>query len=301
MIRNDFTFACLAAFPSSLFLLPLLLLPFSAFLPRLPFPPATMKTLLLALFIASVCERVHSFNLPNIFKPPALPKIQATPSSASKEAELLEAISYTANGKNADLETQTRVLKMVRNLETTYPTSDTLLSNLEEAKILDGDWYLQYTQPSELENVDSSDDAWVPVSAESNIETRKFNASGTVTAAGITVDAASNIPKQSFDIANSRVQNEVMAGIGKITVAGRFRQSSAVPQRAVVAFDTAKIALKLGLTLDIGFLFGIRAALKGTDEAGWVETTYCSDVMRIGRGNKGSLFVLTRDIDAVKN
>ena len=190
---------------------------------------------------------------------------------------------------------------MVRNLETTYPTSDTLLSNPEEAKILDGDWYLQYTQPSELENVDSSDDAWVPVSAESNIETRKFNASGTVTAAGITVDAASNIPKQSFDIANSRVQNEVMAGIGKITVAGRFRQSSAVPQRAVVAFDTAKIALKLGLTLDIGFLFGIRAALKGTDEAGWVETTYCSDLMRIGRGNKGSLFVLTRDIDAVKN
>lgn len=266
--------------------------------PLLPSPMKTLTLLLLSLF-----EPTYSFNLPNNFKPPSLPNLQNEPSRATKEAELLEAIAYTGNGKNADLDTQTRVLRMVRNLETAYPTSESLLSNPEEAKILDGDWYLQYTQPSELETVDTAD-AWQAVSpseGESNIETRKFNAAGSVTAAGITVSASKNIPKQTFDVVNVRVQNEIVTGFGKVTVAGRFRQSSAVPQRAVVAFDTARIALNLGLTLDIGFLFQLRALLKGTDEAGWVETTYCSDDMRIGRGNKGSLFVLTRDIDAVAN
>jgi hypothetical protein len=246
---------------------------------------------------------VQSFNLPNIFKPPALNLPKKTNNNAPKESDLLETISFTGNGKNADLETQTRVLKMVRSLETTYPTSPTLLSNAEEAKILDGDWYLQYTQPCELENVDD-DDQWVPVSAsegESRIETRQFNAGGSVTAAGVTVDASGNIPKQSFDIEKSRVQNEIVTGIGQVTVAGTFRQSKAVPQRAVVAFDTAKIALNVGPTVDLSFLFAIRKALKGTGEAGWVETTYCSEEMRIGRGNKGSLFILTRDRDAVKS
>jgi hypothetical protein len=251
------------------------------------------------IFLAS-SGLVQSFNLPSFFKPPSSPNIQ---SSAPKESELLESISFTSNGKNADLETQTRVLKIVRSLEKTFPTSQTLLSNLEEAKILDGDWYLQYTQPSELENIDI-DDQWVPVSAsegESRIETRQFNARGSVAATGLTVDASKNVAKQSFDVENSRVTNQIMTDFGLVTVSGTFRQSSAVPHRAVVAFDTARIALNIGPTLDLSFLFGIRAALKGTSEAGWVETTYCSSDVRIGRGNKGSLFVLTRDRDSVKS
>ena len=253
------------------------------------------KAILQIIFTVGFVQPVHSFNLPKIFKPPSLPKIQ-TENIPSKEAELLTAISYTAGGKNADTTTQVQVSKMVRDLETNYPPSENLLSDPEEAKILDGDWYLQYTR--------ASDDAWVPVDAsegESKIETRKFEAAGSVSGGGIPVDASKNIPRQSFDISNSRVQNEIMTGIGLVTVAGRFRQSKAVPNRAVVAFDTAKIDLNFGPTLDISIVFKIRAAVKGTDEAGWVETTYCSNNVRIGRGNKGSMFVLTRDIDAVKN
>ena len=51
---------------------------------------------------------------------------------------------------------------------------------------------------------------------------------------------------------------------------------------------------------DISFLFDIRGLIKGTKEAGWLETTYISKNMRIGRGNKGSMFILTRDRDAMK-
>lgn len=69
--------------------------------------------------------------------------------------------------------------------------------------------------------------------------------------------------------------------------------------RAIAAFDFGKIETKLGVALDISGLFAIRALLKGTKESGWLETTYISENLRIGRGNKGSLFVLTRDRDAV--
>lgn len=154
-----------------------------------------------------------------------------------------------------------------------------------------------------LSKTTTPNEKWVAVAAsegESRIDTRKFNARGSVTASGILVDTSNKTAKQSFDIERKRVRNEVMTGIGLVTVSGTFRQSKTVPLRAIVAFDTAKIALNVGPTLDLSFLFGIRAALKGTDEAGWVETTYISNDMRIGRGNKGSLFILTRDRDAVK-
>ena len=148
-----------------------------------------------------------------------------------------------------------------------------------------------------------SDDKWVAVGAsegESRIDTRQFNARGSVTASGIAVDTSGNVAKQSFNIEKNEVYNEVMTGIGFVRVGGTFRQSTTVPLRAIVSFEKATIATKLGITVDLSLLFDIRGLLKGTKEAGWVETTYISDDMRIGRGNKGSMFVLTRDRDAVK-
>ena len=32
----------------------------------------------------------------------------------------------------------------------------------------------------------------------------------------------------------------------------------------------------------------------GADDVAWLETTYLSDDVRVGRGNKGSVFFLTR-------
>jgi len=84
-----------------------------------------------------------------------------------------------------------------------------------------------------------------------------------------------------------------------VRVGGSFRLSEKNKRRAVVAFNICKIGTKFGINLDLGFLFKIQAALKGTDESGWLETTYLSENVRIGRGNKGSMFVLTRDQDAV--
>ena len=36
---------------------------------------------------------------------------------------------------------------------------------------------------------------------------------------------------------------------------------------------------------------------RNSRENGWLETTYVDEQWRIGRGNKGTLFILTRDPD----
>jgi hypothetical protein len=248
-------------------------------------------------FFISICQlaaTAYSFNLGSIFQPPTL-QGRRNDNLVKEEAALLQQISGTANGKNAGIETQARVLNLVRKLETSAQPSPSLLSNPEEAEILDGDWYLQYTAPSEIDYVVEADDKWTAVAAESQITTRKAGLQGAVSGGGIAVDASSNVAKQTFDIKNQRVTNEIKSGVGLITVGGSFRQSSSAPLRAIVGFDMAKVG-----PIDISFLFDIRANLKGGSyDSGWVETTYVSDSVRIGRGNKGSLFILTRDRNAV--
>lgn len=259
--------------------------------------------LFLVVIIIGSFHTTYAFNLPqitNIFKPPTFEGSNKVGSIASEEQQLLQAISNTGNGKDADLDTQVEVLKLVRSLETKATPSQTLLSNPQESKQLDGEWYLQYTAPSQID-ADLTDDKWQAVDAGEgkDIETRQFGQAGSVSGGGISVDASNAAALQVFDIAQSRVMNEIKTGFGLITVGGTFRQSTSVPTRAVVSFDTAKLALDIGPTIDIGFLFDIRAALKNGDkESGWLETTYLSNDMRIGRGNKGSMFILTRDRDA---
>jgi hypothetical protein len=86
-----------------------------------------------------------------------------------------------------------------------------------------------------------------------------------------------------------------------VEVGGSFRVSDTVPNRAVVAFDTCEIAFNSGIRLNLGFLFSALAVIRGTKDSGWLETTYLDGNMRVGRGNKGTLFVLTRDRDAVQS
>jgi len=86
---------------------------------------------------------------------------------------------------------------------------------------------------------------------------------------------------------------------GQVTLGGIFRPSPNVYNRAIISFREARITLNNGFVVDIGFLFSILAIVRGTKDNGWLETTYLGEDMRLGRGNKGTMFVLTRDIDAV--
>jgi hypothetical protein len=256
----------------------------------------------------------------------------------------------------------------VRQLEVDYPPPPNLLvdANVAERLLGGGSWYLQYTSPSALLNDDDgndeenridSDDRMRPWTARdaaegsSDIETTPFRAQGTVSAAGVTIDTSRRVVQQIFSVNDRRVVNRVKTTWSwppwasnsrdnidantypaHICVAGTFRPSDRVPNRAIVAFDTATIELSFerptnattatatpddnatttttrkssGLSsktiqIDLGFCFTLLALFRrGRRDNGWLETTYVDDTMRIGRGNKGTLFVLTRDPNLVQ-
>jgi hypothetical protein len=233
-----------------------------------------MMNIVVVIIALALIDHASGFNLQNIFKPPTIGKVSGERASTSQpldivneELQLLRKISNTGNGKNANVETQASVLTIVRWLETKAGPSPTLLSdavanNLVAKSLLDGEWFLQYTAPSEIDDVTivpDDIDKWEAIEGsegESNISTRKFKGAGQVSGGGIPVDASNTLALQTFDIDKLRVKNVITTGIGKVTVGGTFRQSTTVPLRAIIAFDTAKIELNLGPTIDISFLFG---------------------------------------------
>lgn len=263
--------------------------------------------LLISLMVSASPTAAFEFpTLPSFFTPPS-----KSPSLGKKKAALLEAISNTQNGKTASAETQAAVLRMVRDIELEAPPAEDLLSNPEEAVKLDGVWYLQYTSPSEVEETanGADDDAWTPVDAaegDSNIPTNadgKFQARGSVAAGGLVVDTSDRPVLQTFDVANGLVANDVtLPNNARVSVGGRFRPSDVVPNRAIVAFTSARVTVEVfgrPLTLTLDPVFQVLELVRGTADNGWLETTHVSDDVRIGRGNKGTMFVLTREQDAV--
>mmetsp|Transcript_7893 Transcript_7893/g.15996 ORF Transcript_7893/g.15996 Transcript_7893/m.15996 type:complete len:149 (-) Transcript_7893:3263-3709(-) len=103
-------------------------------------------------------------SIPNFLKPPSVAGGGGNvldSSLAQKEAQLLETISNTQNGRTAAPPTQAKVLSIVREIEKSAPFGS--LSNPEEVKGLDGTWYLQYTSPSQIDNEEELVDTWTPV------------------------------------------------------------------------------------------------------------------------------------------
>ena len=238
-------------------------------------------------------------------------------SSFSKKQLLLEAISNTDNGKSATSEQQKRVLELVQTLESLAPSStQSILTNPKEATKIDGVWYLQYTSPSTMEEqddvVDQFPNAWKPINGKegiSRIDTQQVrNAKGSIQATGITVDTSNRMVQQIFNIETARVQNKIDLNWGRVEVEGNFRPSTTVPNRAIVGFDRANIFVKTPsfgndknnskntLLVDLSWIFNKVLPLfkGGSRDNGWVETTFIDEEIRIGRGNKGTLFVITR-------
>lgn len=144
--------------------------------------------------------------------------------------------------------------------------------------------------------------------AEAGVAVSETNArAGVVNASGIAVDASSGaLPVQEICVRTGRIGNEVLLSkFGQtfyLRVAGGF--SAAEPPapgtRALVNFDSLEVFTRGGRRLlSAGWLFSLVRKLKpglqnGAEDASWLETTYVSETMRLGRGNKGSVFVLER-------
>jgi hypothetical protein len=282
-----------------------------------------MRSIAVSLFLAVTVVQVQistTYAFQSFFKIPSFqPNVnsKAPTSIISKENELLKSISNTANGKDATTTQQMNILKLVRDIETQCPPDEDMLTNPLKSKDIDGVWYLQYTSPSVIESNDVDEDdntqdgnnnnnndddtnEWKPeINEDPKIETKQIKSKGSVSAAGITVDVSNKTPKQIFDFDQGLFFNEVVLDYGSVRVGGPFKLSDKVSNRVIACFDQGKIELNFGLNIDLNLVFKLINIARGTEEGGWLETTYLSDGVRIGRGNKGTMFVLTRDRDAV--
>jgi hypothetical protein len=111
-------------------------------------------TLYYAILSAGILFAAEALQMPNFFagfKPPQV----AAKTKNSLQSQVLKAVSFSNNGKDATLDTQRLVLKLVRQLEKKFPVSKKLLTDAKQSQALEGTWYLQYTSPSDIGEANS--------------------------------------------------------------------------------------------------------------------------------------------------
>ncbi|AOY83026.1 PAP/fibrillin family protein [Moorena producens JHB] len=190
------------------------------------------------------------------------------------KAELLEAIAGKNRGLLASKTDKTAILAAVTQLEGRNPTP----RPLEAADLLDGNWRLLYTTSQELLNLDG-----FPLVQLGQIyqcvrtsDTKIYN-----------IAEFSGIPYLE----------------GVVSVCARFEPVSQC--RVNVRFERSIIGLQSFLSYSSAndFIEQIEAGktfppidfpINSDNQEGWLEITYLDNDLRIGRGNQGSLFVLTK-------
>ncbi|NEO16020.1 MULTISPECIES: PAP/fibrillin family protein [unclassified Moorena] len=190
------------------------------------------------------------------------------------KAELLEAIAGKNRGLLASKTDKTAILAAVTQLEGRNPTP----RPLEAQDLLDGNWRLLYTTSQELLNLDG-----FPLVQLGQIY-------------------------QCVRTSDTKIYNIAeLSGIpyleGVVCVCAKFEPVSQC--RVNVRFDRSIIGLQSLLSYSSAndFIEQIEAGKKfpaidfpinRDNQQGWLEITYLDDDLRIGRGNQGSLFVLTK-------
>jgi PAP_fibrillin len=193
----------------------------------------------------------------------------------SKKAELLEAIAGKNRGLLATEIDNARVLSAIQQLEDTNPTQ----KPLEAKDLLNGDWRLLYTTSKGILGLDR-----FPLFKLGQIyqcirvsEAKVYNIAeiiGLPMLEGLVSVAA------SFDPVSDRRVNVVFER--SIIGLQRFL-SYKTPAKLIQQIESGKKFLPIDFKIDRG------------EQQGWLETTYLDRDMRIGRGNEGNVFVLTKE------
>ncbi len=193
----------------------------------------------------------------------------------SKKAELLEAIAGKNRGLLASEIDKVKVLSIVEQLEDHNPTP----KPVEARELLEGNWRLLYTTSRGLLGLDR-----FPLFQLGQIY-------------------------QCIRTAEAKVYNIAeIIGLplleGVVSVAARFE---AVSERRVnVKFERSIICLQrfIGYQSPSDFIEQIEAgkkflpldfSIENREQQGWLEITYLDQNLRLGRGNEGSVFVLSKE------
>ncbi|MEH1806828.1 PAP/fibrillin family protein [Nostoc sp.] len=190
------------------------------------------------------------------------------------KAALIDAIAGTNRGLLATEEQKQAILAAIANLEDFNPTP----RPVEASNLLDGNWRLLYTTSKALLNLDR-----LPLCKLGQIY-------------------------QYIRVETTSVYNIAeIFGLpyleGLVSVAAKFEPVSG--RRVQVKFERSIIGLQrlIEYNSPVNFIQqieegrkfpGIDLAIKSDKQQGWLDITYIDNDLRIGRGNEGSVFVLTK-------
>jgi hypothetical protein len=192
-----------------------------------------------------------------------------------KKSELLEIIAGKNRGLLATATDKQAILSAIAQLEDYNPTP----RPVEAAELLNGDWRLLYTSSRALLGLDN-----FPLLKLGQIY-------------------------QCIRVAQSKIYNIAeLYGLpyleGIVSVAARFEATS--ERRVQVKFERSIVGLSrlIGYESPVKFIDAIESGKKFTavdfgldtrEQQGWLDVTYLDNDLRIGRGNEGSVFVLTKE------
>lgn len=190
------------------------------------------------------------------------------------KANLIDAIAGTNRGLLASEPQKQAILVAIANLEDFNPTP----RPIEASHLLNGDWRLIYTTSKALLNLDR-----IPLCKLGQIY-------------------------QSIRVNTTSVYNIAeIYGLpyleGLVSVAAKFEPVS--ERRVQVKFQRSIVGLKrlIDYSSPANFIQEIEAGkkftaidtpLNGDKQQGWLDITYIDSDLRIGRGNEGSVFVLSK-------
>ncbi|MEH2278706.1 MAG: PAP/fibrillin family protein [Nostoc sp.] len=190
------------------------------------------------------------------------------------KAALIDAIALTDRGLLATQAQKQTILAAIANLEDFNPTP----RPVEASNLLDGNWRLLYTTSKALLNLDR-----FPFCKLGQI----YQCIRVDTASVYNIAEISGLPYLS----------------GLVSVAAKFEPVS--ERRVQVKFERSIIGLQrlIEYNSPVTFIQQIEAgrkfpaidvAIKSDQQQGWLDITYIDNDLRIGRGNEGSVFVLSK-------
>ena len=191
------------------------------------------------------------------------------------KSELLEIIAGKNRGLLASESDKQAILSAIAQLEDYNPTP----RPVEATELLNGDWRLLYTTSRALLNLDG-----FPLVKLGQIY-------------------------QCVRVEESKIYNIAeLYGLpyleGIVSVAAKFEPTS--ERRVQVKFERSILGLRslIGYESPVKFINEIESGKKFTavdfgiearEQQGWLDVTYLDSDLRIGRGNEGSVFVLTKE------
>ncbi|MEH2022063.1 PAP/fibrillin family protein [Nostoc sp.] len=190
------------------------------------------------------------------------------------KAALIDAIALTNRGLLATPAQKQSILAAIANLEDFNPTP----RPVEATNLLDGNWRLLYTTSKALLNLDR-----LPFCKLGQI----YQCIRVETTSVYNIAEIYGLPYLS----------------GLVSIAAKFEPVS--DRRVQVKFERSIIGLQRLIEYNSPVTFiqqieagrkfpGIDIAVNSDKQQGWLDITYIDNDLRIGRGNEGSVFILSK-------